>query len=236
MRLNPGIVASPRRVRASATSDEHTGEFRGEPGTTVASARVARLATPRRNEPAPVKRRCVVAVVAAAVVVVREGSLLPLWRFHTDRTKRKQVTALAWNPLYSDLFAVGYGSYDFMRQGSGMICCFSLKNTPHPEYIFTTESGVMCLNFHPDHCSLLAVGCYDGVVMVYDVRNKVNRPIYASSIRTGKHTDPVWQVNWQEEDLAKELNFFSISSDGRVANWIMSKVTNTSSSSSSSLS
>jgi len=152
-----------------------------------------------------------------------EGSLLPLWRFHTDRTKRKQVTALAWNPMYSDLFAVGYGSYDFMRQGSGMICCFSLKNTPHPEYIFTTESGVMCLNFHPDHCSLLAVGCYDGVVMVYDVRNKVNRPIYASSIRTGKHTDPVWQVHWQEEDLAKELNFFSISSDGRVANWIMSK-------------
>jgi dynein intermediate chain 1 len=30
-------------------------------------------------------------------------------------------------------------------------------------------------------------------------------------------------VYWQEEDLAKELNFFSISSDGRVANWIMSK-------------
>jgi len=59
--------------------------------------------------------------------------------------------------------------------------------------------------------------------MVYDVRNKVNRPIYASSIKTGKHTDPVWQVGWQEEDLAKELNFFSISSDGRVANWIMSK-------------
>ena len=44
-----------------------------------------------------------------------------------------------------------------------------------------------------------------------------------SSIKTGKHTDPVWQVYWQEEDLAKELNFFSISSDGRVANWIMSK-------------
>jgi len=33
----------------------------------------------------------------------------------------------------------------------------------------------------------------------------------------------VWQVYWQEADLAKELNFFSISTDGRVANWIMSK-------------
>lgn len=152
-----------------------------------------------------------------------EGSLLPLWRFSTDRTKRKQVTALCWNPAFPDLFAVGYGSYDFMRQGSGLIGCFSLKNTSHPEYTFSTETGVMCLDFHPQHHALLAVGCYDGTVMVYDVRNKVNRPIYCSSIKTGKHTDPVWQVSWQEEDLAKELNFFSISSDGRVANWIMSK-------------
>jgi dynein intermediate chain 1 len=152
-----------------------------------------------------------------------EGSLLPLWRFSTERTKRKQVTTLCWNPSYPDLFAVAYGSYDFMRQGSGIVCCFSLKNTSHPEYMFSTESGVMCLDFHPHFQSLLAVGCYDGTVMVFDVRNKINRPIYSSSIRTGKHTDPVWQVHWQEEDLAKELNFFSISSDGQVASWIMSK-------------
>jgi dynein intermediate chain 1 len=152
-----------------------------------------------------------------------EGSLLPLWRFSTERTKRKQVTSIACNPAFSDLFAVGYGSYDFMRQGSGMICCFTLKNTSHPEYSFATESGVMCLHFHPQHHALLAVGCYDGTVMVYDVRNKQNRPIYTSSIKTGKHTDPVWQVIWQEADIAKELNFFSVSSDGRVANWVMSK-------------
>lgn len=63
--------------------------------------------------------------------------------------KRKHVTALSWNPTLPDLFAVGYGSYDFMRQGSGVVCCFSLKNTSSPEFIFSTESGVMCLDFHP---------------------------------------------------------------------------------------
>lgn len=31
-----------------------------------------------------------------------------------------QVTAMCWNPLYLDLFAVGYGSYDFLRQSSGV--------------------------------------------------------------------------------------------------------------------
>lgn len=117
-----------------------------------------------------------------------EGSLLPLWRFTHDRVKRKQVTAVCWNPALPDLFAVGYGSYDFMRQGSGMVCCYSLKNTSAPEYSFTTESGVMSVDFHPQsaRCALLSVGCYDGTVMVFDVRSKLNKPIYISTIKTGK--------------------------------------------------
>ena len=52
---------------------------------------------------------------------------------------------------------------------------------------------------------------------------RLNKPIFYSTVKTGKHTDPVWQVCWQEEDLAKNLNFFSISSDGRVTLWTMSK-------------
>mmetsp|Transcript_3187 Transcript_3187/g.11528 ORF Transcript_3187/g.11528 Transcript_3187/m.11528 type:complete len:710 (-) Transcript_3187:55-2184(-) len=151
------------------------------------------------------------------------GSLLPLWRFQDTRVKRKMVTGIAWNPVYADLLAVSYGNYDFMKQGSGLICVYSLKNTSHPEFMFTTDSGVMCLDFHPQHHALLAVGCYDGTVKVFDVRKKENTHIFVSDIKTGKHTDPVWQVSWQEEDLAKDLNFFSVSSDGRVANWIMSK-------------
>jgi len=152
-----------------------------------------------------------------------EGNLLPLWKFYNDRARRKQVTALCWNPKYPDLFGVGYGSYDFLKQGSGLICCFTLKNPSHPEYCFSTDSGVMCLDFHPQHPSLIAVGCYDGTVMVFDVRMKVNRPMYFSTIKKRKHTDPVWQVIWQDEDIGKNLNFYSISSDGRVTNWAMIK-------------
>jgi dynein intermediate chain 1, axonemal len=43
------------------------------------------------------------------------GSVLPLWRFSTDRSRKKQVTSICWNPRYKDLFAVGYGSYDFLK-------------------------------------------------------------------------------------------------------------------------
>ena len=55
------------------------------------------------------------------------GSVLPLWRFASESTRSKHVTCLRWHPKFADLFAVSYGSYDFMRQGSGLIYCYSLK-------------------------------------------------------------------------------------------------------------
>ena len=87
-----------------------------------------------------------------------EGNMLLIWRFFNDKQRKKHVTSLCWNPRYPDLFAVGLGSYDFLRQRTGLICLYSLKNTTYPEYSFSTESGVMCLDFHPNSPALIAVG------------------------------------------------------------------------------
>lgn len=153
------------------------------------------------------------------------GSVLPLWRFSTEKSRKRDVTAIQWNPKYKDLFAVGYGKYSFNDQKTGLICCYTIKNPTFPEYQFTTDSGVMCLDFHPQHPALLAVGLYDGTVMVFDIRLKGNnKPIYHSTVRTNKHTDPVWEVRWNcESATSKSLNFYSISSDGRVTNWTLMK-------------
>ena len=189
-----------------------------------------------------------------------EGTLLPLWPFKSDKAKKLSVTAVVFNPEYDDMFAVGHGSYDFLKQGSGLICVYSLKNPSFPEFTYTTESGVMTLDFHPEHPWLMAVGFYDGGVAVYNLRDKMNEPNYSSSAKNGKHTDTVWQVMfwnisldlvllisgyryinltftfisfsfsfrylqvyWQENDLDNNLNFFSISSDGRVTCWSLIK-------------
>ena len=152
-----------------------------------------------------------------------EGTLLPLWKFTNEKTKKRNVTSICWNPEYPDMFAVGFGSFDFTKQGRGMICCYSLKNPSFPEFLLYTESGVMCLDFHPQQSSLLACGLYDGTVQVYDIRNKVRTPIFQSTARTGMHTDPVWQIFWEEADLNKWVQFYSISSDGRVTLWTLTK-------------
>ncbi|EDV26891.1 uncharacterized protein TRIADDRAFT_22484, partial [Trichoplax adhaerens] len=153
----------------------------------------------------------------------QEGTLLPLWKYSYDKSKRLAVTAMCWNPKYHDLVAVGYGSYEFLKQSRGMICFYSMKNPSYPEYIYSTESGVMCLDIHPEHQFLVAVGFYDGSVAVYNVQEKVQDPIYKSTANNGKHTDPVWQVSWQKDDLDNHLNFYSVSSDGRVVMWTIVK-------------
>ncbi len=36
--------------------------------------------------------------------------------------------------------------------------------------MFQLECGAMCVDWHPQHHTLLCVGCYDGTVAVFDVR------------------------------------------------------------------
>ncbi|KAI5710778.1 hypothetical protein M8J75_011390 [Diaphorina citri] len=39
-----------------------------------------------------------------------EGTLLPLWKFSYENTKKYQVTFLQWHPHYYDLFGISFGS------------------------------------------------------------------------------------------------------------------------------
>ncbi|XP_044534053.1 dynein axonemal intermediate chain 1 [Gracilinanus agilis] len=153
----------------------------------------------------------------------QEGTLLPLWKFQYDKAKRLAVTALSWNPKYKDLFAVGHGSYDFMKQNRGMLLLYTLKNPSFPEYIFSSECGIMCLDMHVEHPYLLAVGYYDGNVAIYNLKKPHSQPSYRSTAKLGKHSEPVWQVRWQKDDMDNNLNFFSVSSDGRIVSWTLVK-------------
>ncbi|KAK2512158.1 Dnai1 [Columba guinea] len=153
----------------------------------------------------------------------QKGTLLPLWKFQYEKTRRLAVTAISWNPKYKDLFAVGYGSYNFMKQGKGMLLLYTMKNPSFPEYIFRTESGIMCLDFHNDYPYLVAVGFYDGNVAIYNLKKATSQPSYKSNAKSGKHTEPVWQVKWQKDDMDNNLNFFSVSSDGRIVSWTLVK-------------
>lgn len=55
-----------------------------------------------------------------------KGTVLPLWRFKYDKARKMAVTALCWNPLYKDLFAVGHGSCECIHHRAvhcGLLTC-----------------------------------------------------------------------------------------------------------------
>jgi len=42
-------------------------------------------------------------------------------------------------------------------------------------------------------------------VLVYDIRDKFSKPQYRSSMKSGKHNDPVWQIRWDTSKNAKNF-------------------------------
>ncbi|XP_075168505.1 dynein intermediate chain 2, ciliary [Haematobia irritans] len=151
-----------------------------------------------------------------------EGTLLPLWKFQYERTKKMSVTDVMFNPHYYDLFAVCFGSHDFMKQPSeGSVCLFTVKNPSYPDYIIMTESGVMCCDIHPKYPFLVAVGLYDGNVHVYNLKENYREPLYVSMGVGHKHIECVWEIKWGPDMADGEINFYSVSSGGRVFNWVL---------------
>ena len=129
-----------------------------------------------------------------------EGTLLPLWdfSFRSDNSRTLEVTALAWNPQYTDLFAVGFGSCssrfffilcidiffsdDFENnKKSGVVCVYSLKNPSHPEYQCWTSHGVISLDIHPRHSHMIAVGLKNGDVAVFNLQKPCTEPSHQVS-------------------------------------------------------
>ncbi|XP_025200719.1 dynein intermediate chain 2, ciliary-like isoform X1 [Melanaphis sacchari] len=156
----------------------------------------------------------------------RDGTVLPLWTMTYDKADNLYVTDISWSPDYFDMFAVTLGT----SQGHlpltespdvGYVCLWSLKNPSYPEYINQTHCGAMCLDFHRNHGFLLAVGFHDGHLAVYNVSLPTKEPQYMTDSVNTKHMACVRQVVWVKDLPDGELNFYSISEDGTVCNWLL---------------
>ncbi|KAM4629884.1 dynein axonemal intermediate chain 4 [Polymixia lowei] len=151
-----------------------------------------------------------------------------LWVFSCELTAGHNVSCMAWNKKNPDLLAVGYGEFDFKEQKPGLVCCWSLKNPTWPERVFHCDSGVTALDFSASNASQLAVGLQDGSIAAYDVQSREKTPVIDSSECAHKHTSPVWQLRWIEQERGllgeeKREALISISADGRISKWFLHK-------------
>ncbi|KAK4320989.1 hypothetical protein Pmani_008158 [Petrolisthes manimaculis] len=153
-----------------------------------------------------------------------QGSLLPLWRFRPDQCRRLTVSDLAFSAVFPDIFAAAYTSGDGDgSEAGGLVCVFTLKNPASPDKMYPTPTGATSLHFHPTMGSLLAAGCSDGTIMVYDVSPSLStplKPLYCTTF-SGKHLLPVTKVAWLPGSAEDEARLVSISLDGRVTTWLL---------------
>jgi len=147
------------------------------------------------------------------------------WHFECDLTTGCNVSGLSWSkkPKYEHVLAVSYGETDFeSAQKGGAILIWSLKNPEHPDHVIETPTGVMCIAFSHTHHNLLAAGMYDGTVCVYDIGRRDKKPFLESGYLQ-KHTGPVWELRWVDQNSDRGEKLVSISSDGRITQWTMKK-------------
>nr|XP_023650492.1 WD repeat-containing protein 78 isoform X1 [Paramormyrops kingsleyae] len=151
-----------------------------------------------------------------------------LWSFSCELTVGQSVSSMAWNKKNPDLLAVGYGQFDLKNQKPGLICCWSLKNPMWPERIFPCQSGVTALDFSASHPGQLAAGMNDGSIAAFSVQSRERTAVLDSSECPHKHSGPVWQVKWTDQDSGpwgedKGETLVSVSADGRISRWILRK-------------
>lgn len=160
--------------------------------------------------------------------------------FYAPLIQGRAVTAMVWNSVNTDILAVSYGRTNFKldvnshKLGSaldeelagGLVLFWSLRNPEYPEKILRTKHPVTSLDFSRFSPMLLAVGCYNGDVMIFDVKREGadwGKPKETSTSIGGGHVEPVWQIKWVSKGSDRLENVVSISTDGEVLLWDLKK-------------
>ncbi len=128
------------------------------------------------------------------------------------------MSSLSWNEGKTDLLAVGYGSSSFGSTRKGLLSIWSPKNPKQAKQVISTRSGVSTLDFSSLRQNLLAVGLYDGSVLIHNIC-RPNHQLSISATLLGKHRGPVWQVRWILRKTHEDEYVISVSTDGQIIMW-----------------
>ena len=132
------------------------------------------------------------------------------------------VNCLDWNPLNQDLLAGAYGPADIDSKKEGLLLFWTLKNQ-YPERVIKTSRGLTSCNFSYKNPYYIVVADYSGEIIVYNLKNNSDVPVADSREVKDKHTDIVWEAKWVEKPNDKNEMIVSISSDGKVKEWLLKK-------------
>ncbi|VDO05159.1 unnamed protein product [Rodentolepis nana] len=154
-------------------------------------------------------------------------SISLLWKFACNLTKGRNVSSIAFNAKNKDIIAVGYGAFEFDNQQVGLVCCWNIKKINYPERVYQLPCGVTAVSWSCKNVNLLAVGMFDGVIMIFDARKESNVPLLDTTHANGRHYGPVTKLDWISRETGRTAgnteSLISLAMDGRVTEWFTLK-------------
>lgn len=160
--------------------------------------------------------------------------------YDDEALKLRPVMYVQASPLINELFLTCHGSKsttsiqnqtkgmalssgnDDTETSNGLVCIWSKDMHRRPEIRLVTNSTVLVALFHPNESNLVIGGCYNGQIVVWDIRSGKFDPIAKSNLTGRGHKYPVYCMAMSSSTLSNEV--ISISVDGTICQWDISRL------------
>lgn len=160
--------------------------------------------------------------------------------YDDETLKLRPVMYVQASPLINELFLTCHGlksttsiqsqskgvvsaANDEAESANGLVCIWSKELHRRPEIRLVTVSPVLVALFHPNESNLVIGGCYNGQLVVWDIRSGKYEPVAKSNLTGKGHKYPVYCMAMSCSTLSNEVT--SISVDGTICQWDISRLT-----------
>lgn len=146
--------------------------------------------------------------------------------FRDPNNAKRTATSIDWHPEGSRI-AVSYSIHNFQDKRlldpkmSSSAYIWDITNSNSPLVELLSPSPLTCLRFNPKSSDTLVGGCYNGLIVYFDLR-KPNAPTgkckpLSVSVIDKSHHDPVGDVFWVQSKTGHQCA--SVSTDGQLLWW-----------------
>lgn len=143
-------------------------------------------------------------------------------------SEKRQVSKIAFHPEAMNKIAVGYAQMKFQPSKANIpvdTLMWDINSPNEPDLRLSPPSPLYCLSFNPKTSDIIAGGCTNGVVAIWDLRKSTKGqpaiPIDITEIEKS-HSEPAFDICWLVGKTGSEL--VSASTDGRVIWWDIRKI------------
>lgn len=131
------------------------------------------------------------------------------------------MSQAALSSASSSMNGGGSGNYSYMEGSgdgaAGLVCIWHSGVTSSPEKKLTAPSPVLAAQFHTEDQNLVIGSCYNGQVVMWDLRNSSSLPVQRSNLSGKGHKHPVYSIAMSSSSASYEL--ITVSTDGHLCHW-----------------